>query len=602
MQIDMNQAPERETGGPNKSYEPSLEDLKLIKWAKDQFQQHREARRKYDYRWLDFYRLFRGKHWPVERPSWKNAEVFNMIWRLIQQNVPQQTDGNPTVRFLAQNPNDMPFASILNETFEADWDRNNWMYVVGEMLYDSNIYGTGTTHTGFDPDLWDGLGGIEFLTDDPFYIFPDPESNHPNDKESVCFIRARPRKTSRMKRKYPEYAEFIKPDCKNLLADERTDLGRRQTFAETEDMTDVFGINNQDKRRSEVDYSLELELWVKDPGEVVTEENPNAKGEDDKYLKRKKWPKGRKICIVSDVLVYSDHFENDDGKIPFQKHVNYILPREYYGVSEIEPIESPQLIYNKIISFILDVLVLMGNPIWVVDADSGIDTDSLFNRPGDVVEKERGSEARREAGVQLQPWVMNLLEKVEAVFNDIGGNNDVSRGINPTGVTAASAIAQLQATAQTRMRQKSRNLDSFMQEFGASWLSWAMQKYTAPRIFRLTDNQGANKFFRLSFTSDQDGKKAHVVDFKQDAEGNMQEGEIRVFQLQGLFDVKVDTGSSLPWAKAEEEAKFERLLEKGVIDQEEYFKKTNYQGWQEVLGRMKEEQAAAAAAQQQQGA
>jgi hypothetical protein len=65
---------------------------------------------------------------------------------------------------------------------------------------------------------------------------------------------------------------------------------------------------------------------------------------------------------------------------------------------------------------------------------------------------------QREEGVQLQPFVLQLIDRMKLWFDDVSGSNDVSRGAKPEGITAASAIQSLQEAAQIRIRQKAETL------------------------------------------------------------------------------------------------------------------------------------------------
>jgi hypothetical protein len=336
------------------------------------------------------------------------------------------------------------------------------------------------------------------------------------------------------------------------------------------------------------DKAMLITLYVKD--DSFDEEEKEDEAGEKVYEQRKRYPNGRKIVVCSGVLLEDGPNPYDDGEFPYQRWQNYVLPREFWGISEVEQLESPQKIFNKLVSFSLDVLTLMGNPIWIVSNDSDVDVDNLFNRPGLIIEKSPGSEVRREEGVQLQPYVLQLIDRMQQWFNDIAGTQDVSRGATPGSVTAASAISSLQEAALTRVRQKSRNLDMYLQNLGQQYASRVMQFYTAPRVFRITSNEGATRYFKASF---QEGK-AYVQNWSGTGYDMPQE-----LGATGKLDVRVTTGSTLPFAKAEKEQKLLSLFDRGIIDAEEVMKGMEYPNWEAILARVQEKAAQAAAAKQQ---
>jgi len=69
---------------------------------------------------------------------------------------------------------------------------------------------------------------------------------------------------------------------------------------------------------------------------------------------------------------------------------------------------------------------------------------------------------------------------------------------------------------------------------------------------------------------------------------------IQEYALRGKLDVRVSTGSSLPFNKAEKRSQTLELFDRGLIDQEEALKHVDWPNYEAVLQRM---QAAAAQAQ-----
>jgi hypothetical protein len=586
-----------------KDYEPTPEEKRAIKYVKDLFSKARRHRSKYDSQWLSRYKMFRGKQWTEKRPSYRHSEVVNMIFEAIQSQVPILTDSRPRFEFLPQEPSDVEVAQILSEVAEHDWESGNWLFKLTDNIYDSHFYGTALGSMEWDPDAKDGLGSICFEADDIFYAFPDPEARGLKHKERCrFFIYAEPRDLDALKAKYPEHAKHMRSDLLDFFQGDKTELGDEVRFRSPVD--DRSLIQTQESLTdSEHSKALEITCYAfpNDIDEVeLSKENSAAgldQGADGEKALKLRYPKGRKLVIAGGVLVFDGENPYDDGEFPYARLVNYTLPREFWGISEVEQLESPQKIYNKLISFALDVATLMGNPIWVVDNNSGVDTDNLFNAPGLIVEKNPNSTVERQEGVQLQPFILDLAERIRLKINDIHGAQESARGAKPEGVTAASAVMALQEAAQQRIRLKSRNVDAYLQDLGQRYKSRVFQFYTSPRVIRLTKNGNAERYFRFHVEPVEGayggvGRKISVREFVPTESGGFAESlESREYITQGDFDVRVSTGSSLPFIKEQKANLGFQLFDREAIDEEELLKSVEYPNYQQVLARVQQRKA-----------
>src|SRR4051812_36560209 len=159
-------------------YEPTPDEKKAIKMANSCYKEAKSYKSRFDYRWLDWYRMFRGKQWKEQRPSYRHSEVINMIFQSIQSTVPLMTDSRPKIEYLPQDPTDRPFADIMNKVLESDWVTDSWLYKLTEELYDAHLYGTGMDSI-LEPK--EPGGRIQYQVADPFYCFPDPDSTDVNE-------------------------------------------------------------------------------------------------------------------------------------------------------------------------------------------------------------------------------------------------------------------------------------------------------------------------------------------------------------------------------------------------------------------------------------
>ena len=209
--------------------EQSEEELATIKKTMDLFYKFKNYRKRYDHRWMDYYRLMRGQQWDYRRPRWKNSEVINLVWSTIQSQIPLQTDVRPRFSFLAQEPSDVEFATILDTIADSDFEKHNWLKTVFEVLYDGWIYGTSFSSMHYDQEADYGIGAAQYKSEDPFCIYPHPDANDINDDESDVLFYAKPVDTDKLKRAFPERAEYIRPDIFDKVKKERTDLKRTRS-------------------------------------------------------------------------------------------------------------------------------------------------------------------------------------------------------------------------------------------------------------------------------------------------------------------------------------------------------------------------------------
>jgi hypothetical protein len=201
---------------------------------------------------------------------------------------------------------------------------------------------------------------------------------------------------------------------------------------------------------------------------------------------------------------------------------------------------------------------------------------------------------------------MQLMTQMENYIQTISGANDISQGASSS-MNSGYAIAQLMEASRTRIRQKSKFLDMMLQNAGQQYRSRVFQFYSAPRMFRLTNDDKSFSYFKMQVENypDQDGidkRVAKVTPYKRTEDGQYQQQSTQELMISGDFDVRVSTGSLLPFSRVENEQKLMQYFDRGIIDAEEVLKGTEYPNYTSVLERMqmKAQQAAEAEMQAQQ--
>lgn len=586
----------------------SMEEKKTVRMVEGLFRRAKRARMQTDADFVENYKFFVGKQWKQARPSYRHSEVLNFTHAAIQTIVPILTDSRPNIETIPENPADFEFSEIMTQLLTAKWDREQWGQIVAEAIVDASIYGTAISEQPWDQDELDGLGDLEFKTVDPVYCYPAPGSTDINSKDNKYFITAVPTDIEEVKRKYPKKAHKLQADISDidLARTAKLDMDDFKVRSPTDNLTLVQGERAQDMEHP--DQILLLTCWIAD--DTLVEEEIRQKTADGTLKKgfrtKKKYPRGRKLVIAGGQLLEDEQNPYIDGKFPFARLVDHIMPREFWGQGEVTQLKGPQQMINKMMSYVMDVISLMGNPVWKNPTGSGVFSESLINQPGLVIDYNDGHEPTRERGAEVQASIFQALDRLYNYFEKISGVNEVTQGAQPRNASGV-AIDALQEAAQTKLRLKGRNVEAWLTKVGQQMASRILQFYTVPRIVRLTENENADKYFRIAIDetlneSGQAQKVATVQSFVQDEQGNLVQDQVQQYEIKGNLDIRVTTGSSLPFAKARREARAQQLYSLGIYDAEDLLTDLEHPRKEQILEKFNQRQIAAAQAEAQQAA
>lgn len=601
----------------------SQEDQSIVKKINEMLARSKRYRKRYDAEWHYNYKFVcSGRQWPMDRPRWRFSEVVNLTWADIMTEIAIQTDGRPKFEFTAQDYTDEAFVDILRDLNDRNWEKYKWNMVVSDQLFDCKIYHVAHAEVYWDPDLESGLGDVAFRALDPFHCYWDPRASDVNKgRKARWFIYTEPVPTSELKLRYPEKKDKIKPDVSTFanVKNEGLTTGN-QIYTNFDPYSPQRLPSSATATGGELyggePHTVLLRVWMRDDTLEEICQEPDTTGyalnAEKEYLTVKKYPMGRYIEIANNELLRDDApgVEVNGEWVPYEydsfpvvRFVNYQYPREYAGENEVTHTKGPQNITNYIWSYALDMFKMQANPITLLGTGSNVDPDEVTNEPGLVLQPDDINQVRREPGTPIAGGTFDLLSTSMSMMDKIQGLQDVSRGQQAANVNSGVMLEGYVEAAQTRPRMKNRVLDGCLTDAGELMLQRIMQFYTQPRVWRITNKEGYPQFieFYMPTIDDGSGKLKKVAKIRRvttNPDGT-QTTDVNQVDIKGLPDVRVVSGSALPYAKAQKATTALTYFNAHAIDQEELLKSVDWPNYEEVLRRMAKAQAAAQQAEAQ---
>lgn len=574
------------------------EELREVQMVLDFYEEGKQWRQEFDKDWKEFQNFYDDKQWETNRPKFRASPVANICKAVVDTTVPIMTDAQPGFSIAPADPSDYDFADLMAKLTESWWVRRGVNHTLVETLTVQSIYDIGIQKVVWNPELENGSGDADVIDIDPQKVFVK-KSTIDFDKNCPWVVEEVWKPLGEVKRAFPEYAQLISASGNDSVEEKSKTYGG--------DVTVVSPVSKDTGRRS---YDVPsgnndakevklLECWCQD--DTVDEYQEEIEPGVVETKQKKRFPKGKLITIYPDKRLRLQSVENpySHGKFPYVRYVEKIKPRSFMGEGSVRSLVPVNKLINKTLANIFDCMALMGNPVWIVDANSGVKASQLTNGIGQVITKNPGTTVQREAPDYNLAPIFQLYETLMALSDQISGIHDVTQGRKPTGITAAEAINELQEAAQTRIRLKERNLQVSLTKMGYLVTALFMQYYREPRVVKITGKKGWPEYFEFFVKDVGEGKVQPVKRGYTFSEENKQytpdENWTTGNPSKGVFDIEVVSGTSLPYMKEKRGTLARELFKDGVIDAEELLTILDWPRKEEVMRRVEQQKQKEAA-------
>lgn len=215
------------------------------------------------------------------------------------------------------------------------------------------------------------------------------------------------------------------------------------------------------------------------------------------------------VRFVEDVVLYAT--ENipelaerglyDHARFPYVFDVLYPVEGSPVGYGFIDLCKNPQTQIDMLNNSFVKNAMVGSSPRYFKRQDGGINEAEFLDtaKPFVSVNGNLGEDAVRQITFSPLPSIyVSVLDRIVNELRETAGNNDVSNGSTPSGVTSGAAIAALQQAAGRSSADSTRTSWRAFEKVTDLCIELVRQFYDIPRQFRITGQMGEDQFVSYS--------------------------------------------------------------------------------------------------------
>ena len=492
------------------------QDSGLAAWAEDSFKRAKTARINNERQWYLNLAFYFGRQYvqlipgtmlgttprfiTPKAPPWRVRMVVNRIRPIIRTEIAKLTAQKPTAYVIPATgeEQDKAAAKAAEQIWESAYRDLEVGKLIRRALWWGTICGNSFIKSYWDASAEEGQGAVVMEVISPFHItIPDLSVEDIEDQPYV--IHSTTKDAAHVQRMYG-----ITPNPSQNSKDEIID----ESFLNIQ----------SDSPINKKDMVLIHEVWIK----------PNG---------HKLFPKGGLLTVVAGQVVQRiDQYPYPSMIYPFAKF-DHVQTGKFYSDSVITDLIPIQKQYNRLRSQITEALNLMAKPQLIAPKGS-VDPRKITSEPGQVVLYQPGLPEPKPLALQSLPqYVLQEVDRLVQDMDDVSGQHEISRGQNPSQVTAYSALSYLQEQDESKLAASVASVEEFTEKIARLYLKYVVYFWDLPRTVRVV---GRDKMVDAAAWKGSD--------------------------LRGNTDIRVEHGSAIPLGKQQKQAFLLDLFKLGAID------------------------------------
>jgi len=453
--------------GLTKKHRPDDQDKSFVDSVYALFREFMDDYRTEWTRLDDNERMYHGDHWegvsdPVARRGDQHMPkpATPIITSTIENLKADLSDEFPEAVIVPDNPNNELLAKILTVVLRQELDAAGWEKEYDRITQDVLNDGWCPVEVGYDPYSNSGIGCsyIRYVVNKNFMC--DPTTANLQDGRAVFKMERKP--MDWFVQRYPDYAQYIKPDGDLISAD-------HDNFSST-------------VQPSKENYVRLIEAWFR------------------VYDAKSKKYKIHFCKVAGGVVLENSAIEKPQG---YYSHGLYpfiifrLFPQKgsALGLGITDLFKDANRFSDKLDQILLINAYRASRPRLLVQKGT-VDVEDVQDYANEVIEVSGAPAAATtwQATQPLPSYIMNYIQMIRTTIKEESGSNQQSRGGTPSGVTAASAITALQEMATKRSRMEARAIHYGFKECVRMVLAILREFDVVPREVAVTIS-GVQTFF-----------------------------------------------------------------------------------------------------------
>lgn len=414
------------------------------------------------------------------KQQFTNSKIYNPYsWANVETVVPRMVAQRPSVVYTPREPQDESACDVHTALFEYWWAKDAAFEKTVAWIKNALIYGTGVAKLYWKSTTKEvtsyeyGEDGLPLVDENEEFITHTEEITDFDDP-TLEVVNL--------------YDFFLDPEATDI---QNAEWVIHRYFKSLAELEEAGYYKNLKKLKRYVDSKIE-----KSPEETSRHELAfGYRGDHDETVDKieiwEMWDRdGLTVMAAGEVVIREQSNPFWHGKKPFISLRDSIIPHEFYGKGEIEPVIKLQHALNTVQNQIIDNRTQVLMNMWKITGEN-VDESELIYRPNGVVHLSNESE-------KVDPIVPpdltgNAQKDLSLIKSDIQqalGIYDYTKGNESGANKTATGINLIQEAANARFSHKIQLLEEAIKEVGEMVLALYQQYITEERVIRITGKKG----------------------------------------------------------------------------------------------------------------